>query len=73
MRNNTVSEIMPADVANIRIKRSSKKSARIRSYIDQAGDPYRLSYGKAIIEIDYLETTATLQDRLRECLICEKI
>lgn len=72
MRNKKELEIMPVDVTDITINRAYTKPARIRSFIDQAGDPYRLRYGKTIIEIEYMNTTDTLQDRLRECLLYER-
>ena len=62
---------MPIDITYIKINRAYRKNTRIRSFIDQTGDPYRLRYGKTVIEIEYMNTTDTLQDRLRECLLYE--
>ena len=62
---------MPIDVTDIKINRAYTKNTRIRLFIEQTGDPYRLRYGKTVIEIEYMNTTDTLQDRLRECLLYE--
>ena len=42
-----------ADLQNVRIDTSLSKEERIRSYIDQIGDPYHFRVGIAEVRIEY--------------------
>ena len=62
----TIEDFAPRDIGEIRIDLSRKKAGRIRSFINQIGDPYHLHYGKAVIDIEYSGNGANLQD-----IVCE--
>lgn len=63
----------PKDLTEIEINRDHRKALRIKSFIDQTGDPYRLRYGKAIIDVEYTPGAETLQERIKECCVDEVI
>ena len=59
-------DFVPRDLRDIKIDMSRKKPGRIRSFINQTGDPYRIKYGNAVIEMSYSNNGETLQDRIRD-------
>ena len=62
----TIEDFVPRELGEIMIDLSRKKAGRIRSFINQTGDPYHLRYGKAVINIEYIENGGSLQD-----IVCE--
>lgn len=58
-----------ADIEDIRINCKHAKSKRIRSFIDQTGDPYCLKYGGAVIEMAYSENGGSLQQNIAAVLM----
>ena len=51
-----------AEITDIKVNKLYTKSKKIRSFIEQAGDPYCLRYGNAVIEMSYSEEGASLQE-----------
>ena len=59
------------DISDIKVNRAHTKKQRIRSFIEQAGDPYCLKYGTALVEMTYSEDADApirLAERLKEVM-----
>ena len=58
-----------ADISDIKVNSAHTKKQRIRSFIEQAGDPYCLKYGTAVIEMIYSEEGGSLQESITAVFI----
>ena len=58
-----------ADISDIKVNRAHTKGQRIKSFIEQAGDPYCLRYGNAVIEMTYSEEGGSLQESITAVFI----
>lgn len=52
------------DISNVKIDTTKPCDERIRSYVEQIGNPYRYIDKGVIVEIEYADTNISLQDRL---------
>lgn len=52
------------DINNVKIDTTKPCDERIRSYVEQIGNPYRYIDKGVIVEIEYADTNISLQDRL---------
>lgn len=53
------------DIRNVRIDTTLPREERIRSFVEQIGDPYNYLDGDIVVSIGYADTQVSLQDRLR--------
>lgn len=53
------------DISSVHIDTTLPREERIRSFIDQIGDPYCYRDGDIVVSIGYADTQISLQDRLR--------
>ena len=52
------------DISNVKIDTTKPCDERIRSYVEQIGNPYRYIDNGVIVEIEYADTNISLHDRL---------
>lgn len=52
------------DIQDIRIDTSAPCKERVRSYIEQIGNPYCYLDHGIVVEIEFADTSVSLQDRL---------
>lgn len=52
------------DIRNVVIDTSQPCSARIKSFVEQIGNPYCYLDNGVVVEVGYAETDISLQDRL---------
>lgn len=65
-RNNTrVDRSTLRDICRVKIDPTKPKEERIKSFVEQIGDPYCYLDGDIVVSIGYADTTVSLQDRLR--------
>ena len=67
MRNTNNDDLrqMPVkDISTVIIDTTKPCDERIRSYVDQIGNPYRYIDKGVIVEIEYADTNISLHDRL---------
>ena len=57
------------DISDIKVNKAHTKKQRIRSFIEQAGDPYCLKYGTALVEMTYSEEGGSLQESITAVFI----
>lgn len=53
------------DISGIRIDTTLPRDERIRSFVEQIGNPYCYRDGDIVVSIGYADTQVTLQDRLK--------
>lgn len=53
------------DIRNVRIDTALPREERIKSFVDQIGDPYHYLDGDIVVSIGYADTQVSLQDRLK--------
>lgn len=53
------------DISDVKIDTSLPRRERVRSYVEQIGNPYRYLDGDIVVSIGYADTEVSLQDRLR--------
>ena len=53
------------DIRNVRIDTALPREERIKSFVDQIGDPYHSLDGDIVVSIGYADTQVSLQDRLK--------
>lgn len=54
-----------ADIGDIEIDTGKSVDSRVRSFMEQAGNPFALNVGEYILQFGYMEeTTETLDDRM---------
>jgi hypothetical protein len=72
MRATDVRTVDPAslvDVRGVTVNTSLQGEARLLDYIAQIKNPYCFKYGKTAIKIGFVDTEATLEDRLEKYLL----
>ena len=52
-------------INSVKIDASLSKEQRMRSFIEQIGNPYCYLDGDTVVKISYADTQATLEDRLK--------
>lgn len=52
-------------IDSVKIDASLSKEQRMRSFIEQIGNPYCYLDGDTVVKISYADTEATLEDRLK--------
>ncbi len=52
-------------INSVKIDPRLSKEERIRSFVEQIGDPYCYRDGDTVVKISYADTDITLEDRLR--------
>lgn len=52
------------DISTVKIDTTMPCDERIRSYVEQIGNPYRYIDTGVIVEIEYADTNISLHDRL---------
>lgn len=53
------------DISSVKIDPALKRDDRIRSYIQQIGNPYCYLDGGTVVHISYSDTDVSLADRIR--------
>lgn len=53
------------DIKDIKIDLKSPREKRIKSYLNQIGNPYCYRDGDIIVSIGYADTEVSIEDRLR--------
>lgn len=53
------------DIRGVKINPSLPRGERIRSFLEQIGDPYCYLDGSTVVSVGYADTSVTLEDRLR--------
>ncbi len=53
------------DICDVRIDTTKPKEERIKSFVDQIGNPYCYRDGDIVVSIGYADTSVSLQDRLQ--------
>ncbi|MBP3918941.1 MAG: hypothetical protein J6I50_07210 [Clostridia bacterium] len=61
----TVNRNSLKDINNVKIDPNLTKQERIKSYVEQIGNPYCYLDGDIIVGISYADTDITLEDRLK--------
>lgn len=56
------------DINDVVIDATAPHDVRIKSFIDQIGNPYCYLDGGVIVSVSYAENDVSLQDRLRACI-----
>lgn len=52
------------DISTVKIDTTKPCDERVRSYVEQIGNPYRYIDNGVIVEIEYADTNISLHDRL---------
>lgn len=60
----TINRSSLQDINKVHIDTTLPREDRIKSFIDQIGDPYCYLDGDVVVSIGYADTPITLQDRL---------
>ena len=58
----------PVDIRDVRIDGTLSREERVRSFVEQAGDPYRFRVGDVTVRVSYSGENATLNDRFTQML-----
>lgn len=53
------------NINSVKIDPQLSKEERIRSFVEQIGNPYCYRDGDTVVKISYADTDVTLEDRLR--------
>ena len=53
------------DIRDVRIDPAQPRRERLRSFLEQIGDPYHYRDGDTVVSISYADTSCSLEDRLR--------
>lgn len=53
------------DIRNVKINPSLPRGERIKSFLEQIGDPYCYLDGGTVVSVSYADTSVSLEDRLR--------
>ena len=67
MRNIDVRTVNPAtlrDIEDVTVDTSLPKSERLKSYIEQIGNPYCYRHGKYVVKVSYSNSGKTMEDCL---------
>ena len=58
-----------ADIRDIKIDTSLPVEERMKSYLRQIKNPYRYKCGDTVVRVSFVDTDATLEDRIRQYLL----
>ena len=58
----------PVDIRDVRIDPALSREEKIRSFIEQVGNPYRFKVGDVTVHVSYSGGSATLNDRFTEMM-----
>ena len=58
----------PVDIRDVRIDGTLSREERVRSFVEQVGDPYRFKVGDVTVRVSYSGENATLNDRFTQML-----
>ena len=61
----TVDRSALVDINSVKIDQSLPRAERIKSFVDQIGDPYCYLDGDVVVGISYADTDVSLEDRIR--------
>lgn len=50
------------DIRDVKIDRNAAMEERIRSYVEQIGNPYLFKVGDTVVRVSHADTQATLND-----------
>ena len=50
------------DIRDVRVDVSAPVEERMRSYVEQIGNPYLLRMGDVVVRVSYADTQATIDD-----------
>ena len=67
MQNIDIRTVNPAtlrDIENVTIDTSLSKAERLKSYIEQIGNPYCYRHGKYVVKVSFANTDKTMEDCL---------
>ena len=67
MRNIDVRTVNPAtlrDIEDVTVDTSLPKAERLKSYIEQIGNPYCYRHGKYVVKVSFTDTEVTLEERM---------
>lgn len=64
----TVERDSLADISKIHIDPQMPREQRLADFVRQIGNPYCYRCGKVVIKVSFVETDATLEDRLEHYL-----
>ena len=67
MQNVDIRTVNPAtlrDIEDVTVDTSLPKSERMKSYIEQIGNPYCYRHGKYVVKVSFANTDKTLEDCL---------
>lgn len=53
------------DIQSVKINPSLPRRERIKSFLEQIGDPYCYLDGGTVVSVGYADTSVSLEDRLR--------
>lgn len=53
------------DIRDVRIDPAQSRGERLRSFLEQIGDPYHYRDGDIEVSVSYADTSCSLEDRLR--------
>ncbi len=53
------------DIRSVRIDPSLPRGERVKSFLEQIGDPYCYLDGDTVVSVSYADTSVSLEDRLR--------
>lgn len=59
---------MPVDIEDVKINLTLSREERIRSYIQQIGDPYQFRCKGVVVRIAFSDTDETIEDLLESFL-----
>lgn len=51
-----------ADIRDVRIDRSLPMEERVRSFVEQVGNPYLFKVGNTVVRVSYADTQKTMND-----------
>lgn len=53
------------DISEVKIDTTLTRQERVKSYVEQIGNPYCYLDGDIVVSIGYADTSVSLQDRLK--------
>lgn len=65
----TVDPATLADIRDVKVDAALPQRERLIEYIRQVKNPYVYKYGKMIVKMNFVETEATLEDKLESYLL----
>lgn len=64
----TVSRDELVDIRDVHIDRSLPKEERVRSFVQQIGNPYCFKCGNVVVKTSFADTDVTLEERMEHYL-----